>query len=74
MSGAKRVSKKKKHNNKPAKRKKSTATRTSLRRKTLSSPASRKAKSAQIHQGIGPLTQPETPEIPDDASEYGGES
>ena len=31
-------------------------------------------KSAQIHQGVGPEAQAEPPEIPDDATEYGGES
>ena len=31
-------------------------------------------KSAQIHQGVGPEAQTEPPEIPDDATEYGGES
>ncbi|MGD0962685.1 MAG: hypothetical protein ABSA57_02150 [Candidatus Acidiferrales bacterium] len=35
-----------------------------------------KPRSAQIHQGVGPvtITQPDMPEIPDDAAEYAGES
>jgi len=37
----------------------------------------RRRPSARIHQGVGPMTighSETTPEIPDDAAEYGGES
>jgi hypothetical protein len=47
------------------------------RRKKPPSRAPRKARSAQIHQGVGPLAQGQSEvsaEIPNDAIEYGGES
>jgi hypothetical protein len=47
------------------------------RKKPSRSKASSRRRSVQIHQGVGAIASTHsesTPEIPDDAAEYGGES